>query len=251
MTSLPQRFAVVADIHGNRWALEAVLADMRKRSIETIVDLGDDLYGPLNLHETANLLADVPAIRIQGNCDRILLEANAVDSGSTIARNRASLTSDMRQWLASGQKTVICEDILFCHGTPWKDDEYLLWKLTAQGAVMRTQDELENLLKPVNQSTIVCAHSHTPITFHLVGGRNVVNVGSVGLPAYTDELPYPHAMQAGSPHARYAIFARHKDAWEAEHIAVSYDWESAACCAEKNGRQDWARWLRRGIASWS
>jgi predicted phosphodiesterase len=40
--------AVIADIHGNRWALEAVLQDIDRRGIQQIVNLGDHLTGPLN-----------------------------------------------------------------------------------------------------------------------------------------------------------------------------------------------------------
>ena len=64
----------------------------------------------------------------------------------------------------------------------------------------------------------------------------------------TEESPYPHAMEAGGPPARYAIVTRSGDAWQVEHRAVVYDWETAAQLAECNGRPDWAAWLRTGRA---
>jgi len=33
------------------------------------------------------------------------------------------------------------------------------------------------------------------------------------------------------------------------HVAVGYDWESAAAMACQNGRADWAQWLRSGRSS--
>ena len=48
--------AVIADIHGNRWALEAVLQDIERRGIQQIVNLGDNLTGPLDPAGTADLL---------------------------------------------------------------------------------------------------------------------------------------------------------------------------------------------------
>jgi hypothetical protein len=39
----------------------------------------------------------------------------------------------------------------------------------------------------------------------LPGGSLVVNPGSVGWPAYDDDRPAPPVMEAGSPHARYAV----------------------------------------------
>ena len=49
--------------------------------------------------------------------------------------------------------------------------------------------------------------------------------GSVGLPAYRDHAPFPHAMEAGSPHARYSIvIQRGIPGLTVENIAVAYDW---------------------------
>jgi predicted phosphodiesterase len=52
--TLDLTIAVIADIHGNRWALEAVLADIDRRYIGQIVNLGDSLLGPLDPVGTAH-----------------------------------------------------------------------------------------------------------------------------------------------------------------------------------------------------
>ena len=52
------RFGVLADIHGNALALEAVLQDMDMLGLLTAVNLGDSVSGPLNAAETAYLLMD-------------------------------------------------------------------------------------------------------------------------------------------------------------------------------------------------
>jgi len=41
------RIAVIADIHGNLPALEAVLADIRRRKADRVINLGDCVSGPL------------------------------------------------------------------------------------------------------------------------------------------------------------------------------------------------------------
>ena len=66
--------AVLADIHGNRWALEAVLEDIRRRGIREMVNLGDCLYGPLDPAGTARLLLELDMPAVRGNEDRILLD---------------------------------------------------------------------------------------------------------------------------------------------------------------------------------
>jgi predicted phosphodiesterase len=49
--------AVLSDIHGNRWALEAVLDDISRRGIRDMVNLGDSLYGPLDPGGTAQIVS--------------------------------------------------------------------------------------------------------------------------------------------------------------------------------------------------
>ena len=50
------RIAVIADIHGNLPALEAVLADIARRGADRILNLGDCVSGPLWPRETMELL---------------------------------------------------------------------------------------------------------------------------------------------------------------------------------------------------
>ena len=68
------RVAVLSDIHGNRWALEAVLDDIRRRGIRDMVNLGDCLYGPLDPAGTARMLMGLDMPTVSGNEDRIILD---------------------------------------------------------------------------------------------------------------------------------------------------------------------------------
>jgi hypothetical protein len=77
-------------------------------------------------------------------------------------------------------------------------------------------------------------------------GALVVNPGSVGWPAYGDDHPYPHVMEAGTPHARYAVVDDSTGTWHAEFRTVVYDWDGAATVADANGRPDVAAALRTG-----
>jgi len=44
---MDEQMAVVSDIHGNLPALEAVEADIRRRGISKVFNLGDHLSGPV------------------------------------------------------------------------------------------------------------------------------------------------------------------------------------------------------------
>ena len=73
-----------------------------------------------------------------------------------------------------------------------------------------------------------------------------MNPGSVGLPAYDDDLPYPHKMEAGSPHARYAILQFTGDEWRVTFRHVPYDHEAMAELARRNGQPELASALATG-----
>ena len=68
------RIAVLADIHGNLRALEAVQADIAKRSPDVIVNLGDNVSGPLQAAATADLLMQRSYVHIRGNHDRQVVD---------------------------------------------------------------------------------------------------------------------------------------------------------------------------------
>jgi predicted phosphodiesterase len=255
--TLPDRFAVLSDIHGNLFALEAVLADIASRSIAQVVNLGDHLQGPLDPVGTAERLMPLALPSVRGNCDRHLFEEGTIaTAGSTLAANRHALRAEHKHWLASMPQTLtlghVLGDLLLCHGTPWADDVYLLEEVTPEGVRLKRTKEIAPMLDSIGARLVLCGHSHQSRTIQIFGrmpdSMLVVNPGSVGLPAYTEESPHPHAMEAGSPHARYAIVTRSGDSWQVEHHAVVYDWEAAAQLAERNGRPDWAAWLRTGRA---
>ena len=245
--TLPDRFAVLSDIHGNLFALDVVLADIRAQAVTQTVNLGDHLQGPLDPVGTVKRLMPLGFPSIRGNCDRHLFEEGTIAApDSTLASNRQTLSAQHKRWLASMPQTLTLDDVLLCHGTPWADDVYLLEEVTHDGVRMKRTEEIAPILESIAARLILCGHSHQSRTIQLPNGTLLVNPGSAGLPAYTEESPYPHGMEAGSPHARYAIVTRSGDSWHVEHRAVVYEWEAAALLAEQNGRPDWAAWLRTG-----
>lgn len=250
--TVKRKLAIISDIHGNRWALEAVLQDIKRRGAAEIRDLGDSLYGPLDPAGTASILmaARIPSVR--GNEDRLLLEASGRSGHSpTLDHTLRQVNEAVLEWLANRPVTAtLPEGVLLCHGTPASDDTYLLEHVDDAGVRHRTGAELQQQLGPGAPGLVLCGHSHVFGQATLPGGRLVVNAGSVGLPAYFDGDPPAHAMESGTPHAVYALVEAAGDGsgWQARRMAVTYDWHAAAVCAERNGRRDWAFWLRTGRA---
>ena len=86
------RLAVIADIHGNLPALEAVLADIERRGADRIVNLGDCVSGPLWPRETMDLLdtLGLPIASRGRACQRTRPEggcATARRLAATLSRN--------------------------------------------------------------------------------------------------------------------------------------------------------------------
>lgn len=239
--------AIIADVHGNRWALEAVLQDIDQRGIQQIVNLGDHLTGPLDPVGTADLLIERDMLSICGNDDRVLF-APAEELSSSQRYTREQLTPAHLHWLRTLPTTAVVADELFvCHGDLF-DAPYLLEQVEASGVCLRSTREIEASVADIAQPVILCGHSHVPRTVSLPLGKLIVNPGSVGLPAYTMETPFPYAMESGSPHARYALLHRMQNAWQVEHVQVPYSSELAATVARGNQRADWAEWLTTGRA---
>lgn len=245
-----RRYAVISDIHGNRWALERLLDDTMRKGIECIINLGDSLYGPLDPKGTAEILIRMNLLSVLGNEDRIIISSDSSESSPTMQYVQQSLEQKHFEWLHQLPSTRIVDGNLHaCHASPHSDTQYFFWDVRHDGVVMRGREVMSRIVENTGCSILLCGHDHIPRSVQLQNNLLAVDPGSVGLPAYADELPHPHVMQTGSPHARYAVVIEDNGKWIVEHIRLEYDWEAAAVKAAENGRQDWASWLRTGIAS--
>lgn len=242
-----EAIAIISDIHSNVYALEAVLEDIDSRGIKTIVNLGDTLFGPIDPIRTAELLMDRSNIvHIMGNCDRYLLQEEM--ESATFQYVKPMLTPDIVNWLQAFKKTWIFKDLLFCHATPFADDEYLLEEVLPEGVAQKSIHTLMSELASIDQKLIFCGHTHVHKSVWLPDGKCIVNPGSVGLPAYYEATPYPHVMESKSPHAKYVIVSPKDENWCMEHILLPYHYELAAHRAEQNNRTDYSYPIRSGRA---
>ena len=250
MASNPLRIALVADIHANVWALEAVLADIKKQRVDTVFNLGDILYGALKPRETYDrLMTAGDLLTIRGNQDRQIYDATDQDRrcNPTLDYVIRDLGDEPIEWLKTLPPTAIFEEEIFlCHGTPASDETYLLEDVSSGRPMCRPEGEILRLVKSTRHPVIVCGHTHIPRVVQLANGQMVVNPGSVGLPAYSDQLPVPHAMETYSPHASYAIITKRSSAWSVSFEKVEYRYGTASHCAASLGRNDWARAIATG-----
>jgi predicted phosphodiesterase len=239
------RIAVIADIHGNMPALEAVLADIRRRDIDRAVNLGDCVSGPLWPREVCDLLMVRDDLTIRGNHDRWVSGADPTRMGASDRYAYSQLNQDHRSWLAARPTSANADhDILACHGTPTDDNRYLIEEALEGRLVRAHPSTIRERLGDIRAHVVLCGHSHQQHLIQLPNGPLILNPGSVGCPSYDDPGADPHVSESGSPHARYAILIAERDQRSVELIAISYDWKAASARAEANGRPEWAYGLR-------
>jgi putative phosphoesterase len=239
------KLAVIADIHGNLPALDAVLEDIATRGVDLTVNLGDIVSGPLFPRETADRLMPLGLPTIRGNHERQLLTLGPDRIGASDRFAAAALTPGQKAWLASLPETLrIGDDILLVHGTPASDLEYFLESVAGDGVRPATAAEIEQRAGTSAARLILCGHTHLQRIARTRDGRLIVNPGSVGVQAYRDDEP-PHKVENGSPQARYAIVDIGPEI-TVEMVALDYAWDAVADVAESNGRSEWARALRTG-----
>lgn len=181
------RIAAVYDIHGNLPALEAVLSEIVKESVDCIVVGGDVVAGPLP-NESLQLLQslDIPTQFIRGNAESELLRhlAGEPPGGLSERANEEArwvaevLSPENKQFVASWGQTVRLlvtgwGHVLFCHATPHSDIT-VFTKLTPE-------EKLHPLFAPVSESVVICGHTHMQFD-RKIGNKRVLNAGSVGMP---------------------------------------------------------------------
>jgi putative phosphoesterase len=242
------KFAILADIHGNSAALEAVLKDMRHLGLSEAVNLGDHVSGPLDAHKTAEMLIPLNFPSIRGNHDRWLVEQDPSDMSPSDKVAYDQLEPHHLDWLRAMPATMLVHDeVLMCHATPQNDLDYWLEHVNDDGSISSASlQEIEQKAEGIEASLILCGHTHKPRLIRLSDGRLVLNPGSVGSPGYESDYPVYHEMQTGNPNASYAIAEKSGTEWLITFRSVPYDTERMVEMAKENNRPDWARAVKTG-----
>lgn len=243
------RIAVLADIHGNFDALQAVAEDLERVRPDLVVNLGDCLSGPLKARATADWLMAQDWLTVRGNHDRYLIERPAAELAASDRAAAEQMEPRHFDWLRTLPVSAApASGVAMFHAQPERDDEYLTERPTMHGHEVESDESVRERLRSVAAELVLCGHSHIPRLMELSDGRTVFNPGSVGLPAYDDDHPWWHFMQAESQHARYGIAERSRTGWRFSFVALRYDWHAAAELALSRGRSDWAHALSSGLA---
>lgn len=189
------RTAVISDIHANRIALEAVLADAERLGVDSIVCLGDVVgYGPEPV-ACIELVRSRCAWTLAGNHDDAVSgrreHSDFVDEAAdAVVRHRAALSREDRSWLGDLPYVREGENWIAAHGSPVSPEEF---------GYVDDETSAKSVFDACPAQLIFVGHTHEPGLF--VTGRSgrvyrlpptdfslephkryLVNVGSVGYP---------------------------------------------------------------------
>jgi predicted phosphodiesterase len=218
------RIAVISDIHGNCFALDALLADLRQHPANRLVCLGDAVQGGTQPAETVARLRALGCPVVMGNADAWLLTGVETSPTETITeRGRvtrewslARLSAEDRAFIAAFAPTVELaleggHRLLCFHGSPASFDD-LIFPETPQVEVAR--------LLGATAPAIWCGgHTHIQWVRRFRQGF-YFNPGSVGL-AYDRHQSGEN--QRFDAWAEYAVLTSEGDRLALEFRRVPYD----------------------------
>jgi len=167
------RIALIADVHSNIAALEAVLQAIKKHSPDRIISLGDQVnLGPCP-RETMDLLKAENVTCLAGNHERYILSAMDNHPGYAGAnfnglRFNSPLLSREEITLP---KVMELEGVTFCHAMP-EDDRFPVFEVDRAIPLLKEM----TFEKPTH---IICGHGHNPTHLSLPN-FTLDSIGSVG-----------------------------------------------------------------------
>ncbi len=188
------RIAVLSDVHGNKHALEAVLADVDRQRAEWVYSLGDLVgYGAFP-NEVIEIIRQRRIPTVMGNYDEGV-GYDMDDCGCAYTTPEAKRLGDLslkwtreqvtgenkaflRSLLPNIRFEVMGKRFLLVHGSPRRINEYVY--------ETRPQFVLEHIARSAQADVLIFGHTHLPYVKE-VAGVLFVNDGSVGKPKDGDE----------------------------------------------------------------
>ena len=207
------RIAVISDIHGNRTAFEAVLADLRQTAPDLILHGGDLADNGASPAEIVDKIRDLGWPGVLGNTDEMHSRPESLEEFASQSSAPASLWVAIREMAEATHAALGEERIAWLRGLPLVQIQGPMalvhaspaspWRAPSPEA---SDAELESVYAPLGQPVAVYGHVHRSF-IRSVSGMTIVNTGSVSL-SYD-----------GDPRAAYLLL----DGLKPEIRRVEYD----------------------------
>lgn len=211
------RIAIISDIHGNKEALDAVLEDISRQSVEKIICAGDFIDPLPDSHQVWQQLKSLKIPMIRGNHEDYVISVhndgpaspyNSLENWAPVRTTAKLFSKEETQELKKLPLKIIVEEVnaLICHASPSSNIKG--WN---RGVDAEVGEDLERAQAEI----VVCGHWHT-IREEQWKDKKLVIVGSVGVPLH------------GKPQAEYAIIEKRSGVWVVENRFVDFDHIAAA-----------------------
>jgi len=207
------RIAVISDIHGNRTAFEAVLADLRQTSPDLILHGGDLADNGASPAAIVDQIRDLGWPGVLGNTDEMHSRPESLEEFASQSSAPASLWVAIREMAGATHAALGGERIAWLRGLPLVQIQGSMalvhaspsspWRAPSPEA---SDAELESGYAPLGQPVVAYGHVHRSF-IRSVSGMTIVNTGSVSL-SYD-----------GDPRAAYLLL----DGLKPEIRRVEYD----------------------------
>lgn len=184
------RAAVVSDVHGNLTALDAVVDDLARREVDTVVHGGDLALAGAQGAEVVDRIRELGWPGVVGNVDELLWrpeeQAAQLRSAPRLAAllellfgdyaraTREALGEERLAWLRGLPVEHRAEELLVLHASPGD-----LWRAPMPDA---DDSELSSTYGSAGAPVVVYGHIHRPFVREAGPGLTVANSGSVGSP---------------------------------------------------------------------
>jgi predicted phosphodiesterase len=206
------RLAVLADVHGNLQALEAVLEHAQQQNIDDIIVAGDLLIGLADSRACWDLATSLNIKMIRGNHERYLVDfgTERLDwSGERfrpIAWAAKHFSQEEKEQVAALPPHLSFDNLLIVHASYQSDYDVVKPNTSV--------DELETMFAGSTEPFIIRAHNHVKFSLSFKG-RQLESIGSAGLPL------------DGLAKADYVILEQSNHTWNITPHALDYDIKKA------------------------
>lgn len=215
--------ALIADVHGNIPALEAVIADIKARGIDRVFSLGDIIGGP-DGEEAFNICYDLCEKMIMGNWEDFLINSSNYPNKPKSKRYKEQLSPETLEKIAKEELAlkffISGRRMHLIHGRPLVSEPMWMESPAEEMEVMFSLVEDEYTADIVGYADLhrqyIYDYQDEP--------KTIFNIGSVG-------------QSFGTQNACYAILHGEMDSstsapFSVEFVSVPYDTEESKRRAE-------------------
>jgi putative phosphoesterase len=226
------RIAIIADVHGNLTALEAVLEDVRRRAPDRIMHGGDLVLMGCRPAEVIDRVRELDVDGVVGNTDELLWRPEELARQERLApkltrhlrvmfddcapATRELLGDERIAWLGGLPQEARIDGVAIVHAAPGD-----LWRAPMPDVA---DAELAETYLPLDADAAIYGHIHRPFV-RAVDGMTVANCGSVGMPWDGDPRASYLMIEDGAPHL----------------VRVAYDVDREIASMRSSGYPDAAR----------